>query len=249
MFLWRPFPYNKVHGAITGPIWGRHDSDGPHVGPMNFAIMVVSSCVISFRIDLLLTSVLGHRDVGIFGIVIKPYVKRWWIIRKVSLIARLMGSKWGPPGSCRPQVGPMLVGPMNLAIWDNTPGHDCLSDAEGVLKDMDWRVTNHNKARITYPDSKIRDAYMGPIWGRQDLNLNLNLMLAPWTLLSGYIILRIWSSWQQNKQTAGSWFKIKMQSYQYRTFHCGDNTAERSSYLYTGSSYTGILNQPPWLFC
>ena len=26
-----------------------------------------------------------------------------------SQIARIMGSTWGPPGSCRPQVGPMLA--------------------------------------------------------------------------------------------------------------------------------------------
>ena len=35
-------PYNipdsKVHGANMAPIWGRQDSGGPHVGPMNFAI-------------------------------------------------------------------------------------------------------------------------------------------------------------------------------------------------------------------
>ena len=31
-------PENKVHGANMGPIWGRQDPGGPHVGPMNFAI-------------------------------------------------------------------------------------------------------------------------------------------------------------------------------------------------------------------
>ena len=34
------FPDNKVHGANMGPIWGRQDPGGPHVGPMNFAIWV-----------------------------------------------------------------------------------------------------------------------------------------------------------------------------------------------------------------
>ena len=29
---------SKVHGAYMGPIWGRQDPGGPHVGPMNFAI-------------------------------------------------------------------------------------------------------------------------------------------------------------------------------------------------------------------
>ena len=31
-------PDSKVHGANVGPIWGRQDPGGPHVGPMNFAI-------------------------------------------------------------------------------------------------------------------------------------------------------------------------------------------------------------------
>ena len=31
-------PDSKVHGANMGPIWGRQDPDGPHVGPMNFVI-------------------------------------------------------------------------------------------------------------------------------------------------------------------------------------------------------------------
>ena len=31
-------PDSKVHGAKMGPIWGRQDPGGPHVGPMNLAI-------------------------------------------------------------------------------------------------------------------------------------------------------------------------------------------------------------------
>ena len=35
----RDAPNSKAHGANMGPIWGRHDPGGPHVGPMNFAFM------------------------------------------------------------------------------------------------------------------------------------------------------------------------------------------------------------------
>ena len=35
-------PDSKVHGAYMGPIWGRQDRGGPHVGSMNFAIWEVS---------------------------------------------------------------------------------------------------------------------------------------------------------------------------------------------------------------
>ena len=31
-------PDSKVHGANVGPIWGRQDPGGPHVGPTYFAI-------------------------------------------------------------------------------------------------------------------------------------------------------------------------------------------------------------------
>ena len=31
-------PDSKANGANMGPIWGRQDPGGPHVGPMNLAI-------------------------------------------------------------------------------------------------------------------------------------------------------------------------------------------------------------------
>ena len=31
-------PDSKVHGANMGPIWGRQDPDGPHVGPMRLVM-------------------------------------------------------------------------------------------------------------------------------------------------------------------------------------------------------------------
>ena len=34
------YPESKVHWANMGPIWGRQDPGGLHVGPMNFAIWV-----------------------------------------------------------------------------------------------------------------------------------------------------------------------------------------------------------------
>ena len=40
----QPYPDNKFHGANIGPIWGRQDPGGPHVGPVNVAIWVTSIC-------------------------------------------------------------------------------------------------------------------------------------------------------------------------------------------------------------
>ena len=57
-----------------------------------------------------------------------------------SQIARFMGPTWGAPGSCRPQMGPMLA-PWTLLLGFSIHG---------------------------YPDSKVHGANIGPIWGRQD---------------------------------------------------------------------------------
>ena len=43
-------PDSKVHGANMGPIWGRQDPGGPHVGPMKFAIWVLLCCESFIRI-------------------------------------------------------------------------------------------------------------------------------------------------------------------------------------------------------
>ena len=43
---------SKVHGANMGPIWGRQDLGGPHVGPMNFAIWAMYSSVQAYYKDI-----------------------------------------------------------------------------------------------------------------------------------------------------------------------------------------------------
>ena len=35
--IFKRIPDGKIHGANMGPIWGRRDPGGPHVGPMNLA--------------------------------------------------------------------------------------------------------------------------------------------------------------------------------------------------------------------
>ena len=42
---------SKVHGANMGPIWGRQDPDGPHVGPMDFAIWAITHHSNTFALD------------------------------------------------------------------------------------------------------------------------------------------------------------------------------------------------------
>ena len=46
---------------------------------------------------------------------------------------------------------------------------------------------------------------------------------------------------------AGSWFNIKMSSYQCRKSHCGDKTILRPSYLHNGISYTSKMTSFYWI--
>ena len=44
IFIFCLNPDSKVHGANMGPIWGRQDPGGLHVGPMNFIIWEGTAC-------------------------------------------------------------------------------------------------------------------------------------------------------------------------------------------------------------
>ena len=48
-------------------------------------------------------------------------------------------------------------------------------------------------------------------------------------------------------RTHGPWFNMKMPSYQYREFHCEDETVVRSSYLHNGIPYTGKMTSLNWI--
>ena len=117
------FPDSKVHGANMGLTWGqRQDPGGPHVGLMNLAIWVI--------IDMRLS-----RDVW-FGTAPDELVDvdghgPWPLLKNEdrfqaysrgdchdeephhgwALIARFMGPTWGPSGTDRTQMGPMM------ALW------------------------------------------------------------------------------------------------------------------------------------
>ena len=44
----------------------------------------------------------------------------------------------------------------------------------------------------------------------------------------------------------GAWFNLKMTSYQYRKFHCEDQTILQPSYLHNGIPYTGKMTSWYW---
>ena len=45
-----------------GPIWGRQDPGGPHVGPMNFAIWDINVFYVSQDNTAIMSSVSNHRS-------------------------------------------------------------------------------------------------------------------------------------------------------------------------------------------
>ena len=52
---------------------------------------------------------------------------------------------------------------------------------------------------------------------------------------------------QKHFSRPGPWFNIKMSSYQYRKFHCGDKMILWPSYFQNGISYTGKMTCLYWI--
>ena len=85
-------PDSKVHGANMGPTWVLPAPDGPHVGPMNFAIMVECLQYIMANFTSFMHSAL--------------------VLMMRTLIVRFMGPIWDPPGADRTRWAPS---------WPNAP--------------------------------------------------------------------------------------------------------------------------------
>ena len=107
-------------------------------------------------------------------------------------IAKFMGPTWGPPGSCRTQMGPMLAswtllsGHLLCEVTQMRPVRCCLQVS--FMRLLDHLALHHcctyqyyhvyigmvGAALIPpghllqYPDSKTHGANMGPTWGWQD---------------------------------------------------------------------------------
>ena len=83
-------------------------------------------------------------------------------------IATFMGPTWGPSGSCRPQMGPML------APWILLSGPACACCS----------------CRDSWPryNPSLMARFMGPTWGPSGADrTHAGPTLAPWTLLSGFM--------------------------------------------------------------
>ena len=67
-------PDSKVHGANMGPIWGRQDPGGLHVGPMNFVIWAW----LSFTCARQLYQFAHARIIEKYGITMPVYIIFTW---------------------------------------------------------------------------------------------------------------------------------------------------------------------------
>ena len=107
-------PDSKVHGANMGPIWGRQDPGGPHVGPMNFVIwdvlswwyyLQVSSLTLEQSYDALV-SVIQHWKIWVKSLITKPQIANWdepLSLNGCVLVNILIGfqrNAFSHPGAC-----------------------------------------------------------------------------------------------------------------------------------------------------
>ena len=92
------------HSWATGHL-RRHDSDDERV------MKIVTSQYYCYKQWL-------HIDIFKLNYLSESY---WGTSTHISQIAKFMGPTWGPPGSCRPQMGPML------APWTLLSGMLCLT--------------------------------------------------------------------------------------------------------------------------
>ena len=86
-----------------------------------------------------------------------------------------MGLTWGPPGSCRLQIGPMLV------QWTLLSGKRTqhVSPWSYMIGRCQWQDRNY---------CTLTAMFMGPTRGPPGADrTQVGPMLAPWTLLSGYV--------------------------------------------------------------
>ena len=84
-----------------------------------------------------------HFTVIIF-IIISYKIIHNWITVMTSQIATFMGPAWGPPGSCRPQVGPMMAPWILLSgVWFYHDGVCPINDHRGNPQRMPNKVIEH----------------------------------------------------------------------------------------------------------
>ena len=92
-------------------------------------IMQIFVCCFSCHI-ILVSMDLCHTSTPWFSGL--PHQHQWLWSNIEAQIARFMGPTWDPPGSCRPQMGPML------APWTVLSGSACVISPSTKLQQTHW---------------------------------------------------------------------------------------------------------------
>ena len=102
------YPDSNVHGDNMGPIWGRQDQGGSHVGPMNFTIWLVLYCASLWR-DPVAHIELIYSNTASFRIMVDIFSKCTIKAHSSPMGARYRPSLFGP--------SPELRGLAFILIW------------------------------------------------------------------------------------------------------------------------------------
>ena len=145
-----------------------------------------------------------------------------WIVHKVERSSPTVypdskdhGAKMGPISGRQDPGGP-YVGPMNFAIWVVSLSSNLMTTTGAMC--IVLRLTG------------------GPFQYKDLSAVFFFIMEIP-----------IPGKWSLCRDGPRGWFNIKMQSYQYRKFHCGYKTILRPCYLHNGISYTGKMTSLYWI--
>ena len=63
-------PDSKVNGANMGPIWGRQDPGGPHVGPIIFAIW--ETILIMHMLTCSIVQIVSYVEMNLINFEVSP---------------------------------------------------------------------------------------------------------------------------------------------------------------------------------
>ena len=142
-------------------IWVKYDYDASTVT----STRTYEANILSFFIYPLLEDLEIKKIALWFSIIISIYQDRkylylWFICQIEPQIAGLMGPTWGPPGSCRPQMGPMLG--IYWLMWRGAVKHaDALSGSFVAASVKHFSFTYIFKCQMTCDTNSAHEALSG----------------------------------------------------------------------------------------
>ena len=104
-----------------------------------------------------------------------PYDSATSYSQIITQIARFMWPTWGPPGSCRPQMGPMLA-PWTLLLW-HAPSDRAECNKLGISYGFSSSVTSARSTPLKQPHPPLycENLCWGIIWYRYSLEYDMSL--------------------------------------------------------------------------